>query len=109
MAGKVPGDTVSGILMIGNPFLTLTPVKRNANPQIVIKNAVYGDLANNAVVNVTQKVADWIEDALPVHATAENFGDPANGIEKQLKVDYTLDGVEKTLTVDEGQVLMISK
>ncbi len=110
MAGKVPGDTVSGILMIGNPFLELKPVKRAArSPRLVIKNAVYGDLANKAVVNVTQKVADWVEDALPVHATAENFGDPANGIEKQLKVDYTLDGVEGTTTVEEGQLLEIRK
>lgn len=109
MGDKTPGDIVSGILMIGNPFLTLKPVKREANTRLVIKNAVYGDLANNAVVNVTQKVADWIEEALPVHATAENFGDPAEGIEKQLKVDYTLDGIEKTMTIEEGQLLKIQK
>ena len=104
-----PGDIVSGILMIGNPFLELKPVKREANPHLVIKKAVYGDLANNAVVNVTQKVADWIEDSLTVEATAENFGDPANGIEKQLKVDYTLDGVDGTVTVEEGQLLKLGK
>jgi len=110
MGDHVPGDIVSGILMIGNPFLTLKPVNRETrSPRLLIKNAVYGDLANNAVVNVTQKVADWFEDALPVHATAENFGDPANGIEKQLKVDYTLDGVEGTTTVEEGQLLDIRK
>ena len=66
-------------------------------------------LANNAVVNVTQKVADWIEESLPVHANAENFGDPANGIEKQLKVDYTLDGVDGTMLIEEGQLLKIEK
>lgn len=107
MGDKSPGDIVSGILMIGNPFLTLKPVKRNARPDLVIKNAVYGDLANNAVVNVTQKVADWIEESLPVHANAENFGDPAEGIEKQLKVDYTLDGVDGTMLIEEGQLLKI--
>ncbi len=108
----VPGDIVSGILLIGNPFLELKPVKRAANakaPRLVIRNAVYGDLANHAVVNVTQKVADWIEDSLTVAATAENFGDPANGIEKQLKVDYTLDGVDGTVTLEEGQLLKIGK
>lgn len=109
MAGKVPGDTVSGILMIGNPFLMLKHVKREANARLVIKNAVYGVLATNTVVNVTQKVADWIEEALPVHATAENFGDPAEGIEKQLKVDYTLDGVDGTMLVEEGQLLKIEQ
>jgi hypothetical protein len=109
MGDKTPGDIVSGILMIGNPFLTLKPVKRQSNTRLVIKNAGYGDLANNAVVNVTQKVADWIEESLPVHANAENFGDPANGIEKQLKVDYTLDGVDGTMLIEEGQLLKIEK
>lgn len=109
MGDHTPGDIVSGILMIGNPFLTLKPVKREATTRLVIKNAVYGDLANNAVVNVTQKVADWIEDALPIHANADNFGDPADGIEKQLKVDYTLDGIDATMLVDEGQLLKIEK
>lgn len=109
MGDHVPGDIVSGILLIGNPFLALKPVKRDANAKarLVIRNAVYGDLANDAVVNVTQKVADWIEDALPVEATAENFGDPANGIEKQLRVDYTLDGVNQTMTIEEGQLLKL--
>lgn len=109
MGDHVPGDIVSGILMIGNPFLALRPVKREANTRLAIKNAVYGDLANNAVVNVTQKVADWIEDSLTVEVIAENFGDPANGVEKQLKVDYTLDGVAGTVTVEEGQLLQISR
>lgn len=106
----VPGDIVSGILMIGNPFLELPPVKRPLDgkaPRLVIRRAIYGDLANNTVVDVTRKVADWMEDSLRVEATAENFGDPAEGIEKQLKVDYTLDGIELTTTLEEGQVLKI--
>lgn len=111
-AGEVPGDVVSGILLIGNPFLTLKPVKREPDPKkprIVIKNAVYGDFASNAVVNVTQKITDWLEDSLKIQATADNFTDPANGIEKQLKVDYTVDGVEKTITLEEGQELKIGR
>jgi hypothetical protein len=109
MGDHVPGDIVSGILMIGNPFLALEPVKRDAGTHLVIRNAVYGDLANDAVVDVTQKVTDWIEESLPIQATAEDWGDPANGVEKQLKVDYTLDGVDRTITIDEGQFLMIGK
>jgi hypothetical protein len=108
----VPGDIVSGILLIGNPFLELKPVKRAANatsPRLVIRHAVYGDLATHAVVNVTQKVADWVDDSLPVEATVDNFGDPAEGIEKQLRVDYLFDGVEKTTTIDEGQLLKIGE
>ena len=109
MGDHTPGDIVSGILMIGNPFLRLKPVKREANRHLVIKNAVYGDLANNVVVNVTQKVTDWLEDALPVHATADNFGTHADGIEKQLKVEYTLDGVDGMMLIDEGQLLKIEQ
>ena len=48
----LPGDIVSGILLIGNPFLKLKPVKPMM--RLVIKNAVYGDFANGAVTNVTQ-------------------------------------------------------
>ncbi len=104
-----PGDIVSGILMIGNPFLVLKPVKREENARLVIGKAFTAILASNVVVDVTQNVADWIEDSLTVEATAENFGDPANGIEKQLKVDYTLDGVDGTVTVEEGQLLKLGK
>ena len=108
----VPGDIVSGILLIGNPFLELKPVKRETHaesPRLVIRNAVYGDLANHAVVSVTEKVADWVEDSLTVEASNEHFGDPAEGIEKQLRVDYSFDGVEKTTTIDEGQLLKIGE
>lgn len=111
LGDHIPGDIVSGILMIGNPFLALKPVKRerDAKARLVIRNAVYGDLANNAVVNVTQKVADWVEDSLTVVATNDHFGDPADGIVKQLKVDYTLDGREASETVNEGDTLKIRK
>ena len=109
MGDHMPGDIVSGILMIGNPFLQLRPVKRETGRRLVIRKAVYGDLANHAVVDVTGKVSDWIEDSLTVEATAENFGDPADGIEKQLKVDYTLDGIDGTATIEEGKLLKIGK
>jgi hypothetical protein len=32
---------------------------------------------------------------------------PANGIVKQLKVDYTFDGKEKSKTVNDGKTLKI--
>jgi hypothetical protein len=112
MGDHVPGDIVSGILMIGNPFLSLKPVARIPDPKaprLVIRNVVYGDLGNNAVVNVTRQVTDWLDDSLIVKASAEDFGDPANGIEKQMKVDYTLDGVEASVLVEENQTLKILK
>lgn len=109
---RTPGDIVSGVLLVGNPFLELKPVKRAANEKerLVIRNAVYGDFENNAVTNVTQLLADWVEDStLMVEIPNDFFGDPANGIVKQLKVDYTFDGKEKSKTVNDGETLKISK
>lgn len=103
-----PGDIVSGILLIGNPFLALKPV--NTRVRLVIKNAVYGDFENDAVTNVTQLVADWVDNnMLKVEIPNDDFGDPANGIVKQLKVDYTFDGKEASKTVNDGDTLKISK
>ena len=35
------------------------------------------------------------EDKLSVEASNDNFGDPAEGVGKKLKVDYTVDGVAR--------------
>jgi len=107
-----PGDIVSGIVLIGNPFLQLKPVKRDANDKerLVISNAVYGDFANYAVTNVTQLLADWVDDnTLKVEIPNDYFGDPANGVVKQLKVLYTFDGKEASKTVNDGETLKIGK
>ena len=45
-----------------------------------------------------------MEETLPIQATAEECGDPANGVEKRLKVDYTLDGVDGTMAIEDGAV-----
>jgi hypothetical protein len=77
--------------------------------KLVIKKAVYGDLPDGKAIDVTEKVAVMVkEGALSVDATNENFTDPAEGIAKKLKVDYTFDGAAKSKTVDEGQTLTIS-
>ena len=102
-----PGDIVSGNLLIGNPFLRLKPVKSEFS-RLVIKNAVYGDFENSAVTNVTPLLADWVDNnTLTVDIPNDDFGDPANGIVKQLKVDYTFDGKEKSKTVSDGETLKI--
>ncbi|MCY2950598.1 MAG: DUF3395 domain-containing protein, partial [Planctomycetota bacterium] len=74
-----------------------------------IKKAVYGDLPDGAKTDVTEKVAAMVKDGeLSVEATNDNFGDPAEGIEKTLRVDYTFDGKEKSKTVNENETLTIS-
>jgi 6-phosphogluconate dehydrogenase (decarboxylating) len=77
--------------------------------RLVIRKALYGDLPDGAKTDVTEKVSDKIkDDALTVEATNENFGDPADGITKKLKVDYTFEGKEKSKTVSENETLTIS-
>jgi uncharacterized protein YbaA (DUF1428 family) len=78
-------------------------------PKLVIVKAVYGDLPDGDSTDVTQKVAAMVKDnALSVDATNDNFGDPAEGIVKKLRVDYTIDGVAQSKTVDENATLTIS-
>jgi hypothetical protein len=82
-------------------------------PKLVITKAVYGDLTAEAAAgsstDVTEKVADKVDmDALSIDVSNENFGDPANGVTKKLKVDYTLNGVAGTKTVEEYQVMRLS-
>ncbi|MFI5378745.1 MAG: DNAJC11 domain-containing protein [Tepidisphaerales bacterium] len=77
--------------------------------KLVIVKAVYGDLPDGAKTDVTEKVKEMVKDnALSVETTNDNFGDPAEGVVKKLKVDYTFDGKEKSKTVDENETLTIS-
>jgi len=77
--------------------------------RLVIRKAFYGDLPDGAKTDVTEKVADKVnDDHLSIEATNDNFGDPADGIVKKLKVDYTFDGKEQTKTVNENETLTIS-
>jgi hypothetical protein len=77
--------------------------------KLVIQSALYGDLANEKTVDVTKKVAGMVkEENLQVKASADRFGDPAPGAAKQLRVGYTVDGVYRSKTVDEGETLDIS-
>jgi len=79
-----------------------------AGGKLVIVSAVYGDLDNDKTADVTAKVAAMVKDnSLSVAATKENFGDPAPG-PKKLKVGYTIEGVYRSKTVDEGETLDIS-
>lgn len=76
--------------------------------ELEITEAVYGDLPDGDVADVTQDVADMVEEgALSVEASNANFGDPADGTVKQLRVDYTQNGQPGSQTVQEGETLDI--
>src|SRR5437588_29456 len=77
--------------------------------KLVIVSAVYGDLANEKTVDVTKKIAERVkDDNLSVAVIQEAFGDPAPGAAKKIKVGYTIDGLYRSKTVDQGEVLDIS-
>ncbi len=74
--------------------------------EVTIRKAVYGDLPNGASADVTAKVAEIVKRGLlVVEASNANFGDPAQGARKKLRVEYTASGVDRTETVNEGGAL----
>jgi hypothetical protein len=77
----------------------------------VIQKAVWGALPKGPLADVTKKVAELVKaGAASVDASNENFGDPANGKVKQLRVDYVINGVPGSATVHEGEaVAMVAK
>ncbi len=104
---------VTGCFVLGLAWSAVhaaDPVPPAPKAKLVIKKAVYGDLPDGGKIDVTEKVAKMVkDDALSVEATNDNFTDPADGIVKKLKVDYTFDGKDKSKTVDENETLTISK
>ncbi len=95
-------------LMAADEAAPAAPPKADA-PKLVIVKAEYGDLPDGAKSDVTKKVAEMVKaDELSVAASNDNFGDPAEGTGKKLRVEYTFNGTKKNKTVDENQTLTIS-
>jgi len=85
-------------------------VARPAPGRVVIRKAIYGDLPRGKRADVTRRVARLVKAGrLSFDATNSTLGgDPAHGIVKKLYLEYTLDGVLRTLTVGEGQTVTLS-
>ena len=84
------------------------PAPAKGAPGLVIVKAVYGDLQSERITDVTEKVMGMVTaDGLAVVASNDNFGDPAGGTRKQLRIEYTLDGEQMEKTVWEWQTLTI--
>ena len=75
--------------------------------KLVIVKAEYGDLSSGAVNDVTKKVARMVKNNRLSVAANNDFGDPAEGVHKQLMVEYTIDGKPGTRTVKEGETLTL--
>jgi hypothetical protein len=67
------------------------------------------DLPAGGKIDGTEKVAELVkDDALSVEASNDRFTDPAEGVAKTPKVDYTFDAKGRSKTVGEGETLTIS-
>ena len=80
-----------------------------AGGNVVIIKAEYGDLSAGLSANVTKKVAALVKaGTLAIEASNDNFGDPANGHVKKLRVDYSVNGAKASKTVPEQETLTIT-
>lgn len=83
-------------------------------PGAEIVRAIYGNLTDTSAgssptIDLTKKLAGLIQDgSLNVVADNDLAGsDPAFGIPKELRVDYSLDGVAESTVVAEGDTLSL--
>jgi len=82
---------------------------RKPSTKLVIRKAMFGDLPDGNANDVTADVAGRVkDDSLSVNVNTDDFGDPAGGRPKKLRVDYTFDGKEKNKTAGDGETLTIS-
>lgn len=78
---------------------------RPVTGNVVIQKAVYGDLPSGPTADVTAKVAELVKTSASVAASNKNFGDPAGGRVKRLRVEYTVNGTPATKTVRENETI----
>lgn len=85
------------------------PIEAFVQRRLEIRRAIYGVLDDpKRCVDVTKQLQAMVQGGqLIVEASNRIAGDPAYGIVKQLRVDYVLDGEERTAIVTEGEVLQI--
>ncbi len=74
---------------------------------IIIQKALYGSLPDGPTADVTEK-AKSIAESGSIDASNGNFGDPAPGLVKKLRVEYTENGTPRSETVSEGETLKLT-
>jgi hypothetical protein len=90
-------------------FACVFPVAvSSAADQLVIRQAVYGDLPEGGKTDVTKIVSAFVRDGqLRIEAANNLFGDPAEQVGKTLKVAYELNGEAGEVSVREGETLLL--
>jgi len=100
MAQQLPGEAVTKALVDELP--KLAPPPGESPKTLAVVKAEYG--AEDKWIDVTDKVAAAVRgNMLTVTASNALAGDPIHGVVKQLKLVYTLDGEEHTVTIAEGE------
>ena len=85
------------------------PSQKPGASKLVIRKAVYGNLPDGDMIDVTSIVSGMVQtNSLTITVNNADFGDPAAYEKKELKVDYTLNGKDESQTTDEGKTLKIS-
>jgi HEAT repeat protein len=80
-----------------------------AGGNVVIIKAVYGASSPGLSADVTKQVAALVKaGTLAIEASNDNFGDPAQGHSKELRVDYKVNGAIGSKTVHEQETLTIT-
>lgn len=79
-----------------------------AEPKIEITSATYGILEGGPNADVKELITRRIKDGkVRIEIANDLFGDPAPNQGKTLKVAYKLDDVEHSVTLPEGDLLLI--
>ena len=75
---------------------------------LVIHKAVYGDIAGDVVNDVTQDLKGKLMDnGVEIEVSNDQFGDPASGVFKRLRVEYSIGTVRLAKSSYEGQTFQI--
>jgi hypothetical protein len=79
-----------------------------AEPKIEITSATYGILEGGPNADVKELIVRRIKDGkVRIEIANDLFGDPAPNQGKKLKVGYKVDDVEHSVTLPEGDLLLI--
>ncbi len=80
-------------------------LNRPVAANVVIQKALYGDLPNGPSADVTAKLSELVKASPTVPVSNKNFGDPAGGRVKRMRVEYTINGVPGRKMVRENDTL----
>ncbi len=95
-------DAINAVVALSNRIA-------EASAEVTIEEAVYGVLPDGDQVDVTGRIRHMLgQERDSFLASNDLAGDPAPGEVKQLRIDYSIDGVSSSRTVSEGESLSLT-